>query len=83
MLEKVIFSFGRSIRHTSTKTWGEVDFVLWPKRLDSFSNAKENGTLRILSFQIQQTDQDTGLLEVLKFHSVTIKFRYTQMIMKA
>ena len=70
MLERVIFSFGRSIRHVSTKTWGEVDFVLWPKRLDSFNNAKENGTLRILSFQIQQTDQVRGLYELFVFYSV-------------
>ena len=57
ILEKIVFSFGRSMRHLSSLAWGEVDFILWPARFATFRQAATNGTIRILSFQIQQTDQ--------------------------
>ena len=57
ILEKIVFAFGRSMRHVSSQAWGEIDFILWPSRFDSFRQAATNGTIRILSFQIQQTDQ--------------------------
>ena len=57
ILEKIVFFFGRSMRHLSSLAWDEVDFILWPARFTTFRQAATNGTIRILSFQIQQTDQ--------------------------